>query len=164
MDSPFYNLSASTPQGSQVSMRDFEGKAILIVNTATKCGLAPQFDGLEALHQRYGKQGLVVLGFPCDQFLGQEPETNDTVEEACRVNHGVTFQLMAKSDVNGKNTNEVFKYLKSQLGGFLGSSIKWNFTKFLVDRNGKPFKRYAPNTKPQSFEDDIKLLLGNNKR
>ncbi len=159
MSSPFFKLSASTPQGREVSMGEYEGKAVLIVNTATKCGLAPQFDGLEALHQRYKNQGLVVLGFPCDQFMGQEPETNDTVEEACRINHGVTFQLMAKSDVNGKNTNEVFKYLKSELGGFLGSRIKWNFTKFLIDRSGKPYKRYSPSTKPEKLEQDIIQLL-----
>ncbi|SRR5690606_6425197 len=159
MSSPFFKLSASTPQGREVSMGEYEGKVVLIVNTATKCGLAPQFDGLEALHQRYKNQGLVVLGFPCDQFMGQEPETNDTVEEACRINHGVTFQLMAKSDVNGKNTNEVFKYLKSELGGFLGSRIKWNFTKFLIDRSGKPYKRYSPSTKPEKLEQDIIQLL-----
>ncbi|MBD1425694.1 glutathione peroxidase [Sphingobacterium arenae] len=159
MSSPFFKLSASTPQGREVSMGEYEGKVVLIVNTATKCGLAPQFDGLEALHQRYKNQGLVVLGFPCDQFMGQEPETNDTVEEACRINHGVTFQLMAKSDVNGKNTNEVFKYLKSELGRFLGSRIKWNFTKFLIDRSGKPYKRYSPSTKPEKLEQDIIQLL-----
>ncbi len=131
----------------------------MIVNTATKCGLAPQFEGLEALHQKYKDQGLVVLGFPCDQFLGQEPETNETIEQACQLNHGVTFQLTAKCDVNGDNTHPVFKYLKKELGGLLGSSIKWNFTKFLVDKNGKPYKRYAPIDKPEMIEKDIQKIL-----
>lgn len=159
MNTPFYQLFATTPQGNVISMSDFEGRVVLIVNTATKCGLAPQFDGLERLHQKYKDQGLVVLGFPCNQFLGQEPESDQTVEETCRINHGVTFQLMAKSKVNGKDTNPVFNYLKSQLGGFLGSRIKWNFTKFLVDRNGTPIKRFAPNTKPEAIEKDIQQLL-----
>lgn len=159
MNTSFYQLKAQTPQGKEISMADFEGKAILIVNTATKCGLAPQFEGLEALHQKYKDQGLVVLGFPCDQFLGQEPESNDTIEQVCQINHGVTFQLTAKCDVNGDNTHPVFKYLKKELGGLLGSSIKWNFTKFLVDKNGKPYKRYAPIDKPEMIEKDIKKIL-----
>ncbi len=159
MNTSFYQLKAQTPQGKEISMADFEGKAILIVNTATKCGLAPQFEGLEALHQKYKDQGLVVLGFPCDQFLGQEPETNETIEQACQINHGVTFQLTAKCDVNGDNTHPVFKYLKKELGGLLGNSIKWNFTKFLVDKNGKPYKRYAPIDKPEVIEKDIQKIL-----
>lgn len=156
---PFYQLSTQTPSGETVSMDQYEGKVLLVVNTATKCGLTPQFDGLEKLWRDHGDAGLVVLGFPCDQFANQEPETNDTVEEVCRINHGVTFPLMAKSDVNGDNTNEVFKYLKSKKGGFLGSKIKWNFTKFLVDQNGNVVKRYAPTTKPEKIEKDIKALL-----
>lgn len=156
---PFYQLHAKTPQGKELSMADYKGHPVLIVNTATKCGLAPQFDGLEELHQKYKDKGLVVLGFPSDQFLNQEPETNDTVEEACRINHGVTFQLTEKCDVNGNNTHPVFNYLKKELGGFLGSKIKWNFTKFLIDKNGKPVKRYAPVTKPDAIEKDIQKLL-----
>ena len=113
----FYDLKTKTPSGKVIEMAEFKDKAVLIVNTATKCGLAPQFDGLEKLHQTYGKDGLVVLGFPCNQFLNQEPETNKTVEEACRFNHGVTFQLTEKVDVNGSNTHPVFKYLKNELGG-----------------------------------------------
>ena len=140
-------------------MAEFKDKAVLIVNTATKCGLAPQFDGLEKLHQTYGKDGLVVLGFPCNQFLNQEPESNKTVEEACRINHGVTFQLTEKVDVNGKNTDPIFKFLKDKLGGTLGSAIKWNFTKFLITPQGKPFKRYAPTTAPSEIEGDIRLVL-----
>lgn len=132
---------------------------VLLVNTATKCGLAPQFDGLENLHQRYKDQGLVVLGFPCDQFAGQEPETNDTVEETCKLNFGVTFQLTEKVKVNGPETHPVFRFLKSKLGGWLGSGIKWNFTKFVVDKNGKPVKRFSPTTTPDKLESLIIQLL-----
>ena len=157
----FYDLKVKTPSGKTIEMADFKDKAVLIVNTATKCGLAPQFDGLEKLHETYGKDGLVVLGFPCSQFLGQEPETNDTVEEVCRINHGVTFQLTEKVDVNGNNAHPVYKYLKNELGGgILGKGIKWNFTKFLITPNGKPFKRYAPTTVPGEIEEDIKAVLG----
>lgn len=159
MESPFYQLSAKTPKGDKIPMADFKGKAVLIVNTATKCGLAPQFDGLEALYQKYKDRGLVVLGFPCDQFAGQEPETNETVEQACRLNHGVTFPLTEKCDVNGPNTQPVFQYLKKELGGILGDSIKWNFTKFLINKEGRPYKRYAPVAKPESIEKDILKLI-----
>ena len=155
----FYDLSVGTPQGNTIEMSDFKGKAVLVVNTATQCGLTPQFEGLEGLHQRYKDKGLVVLGFPCNQFKQQEPETNETMEEVCRVNHGVTFQLTEKVDVNGVDTHPVFAYLKKSLGGLLGSSIKWNFTKFLVGPDGKPIKRYAPITKPEKIEKDIKKLL-----
>ncbi|MBL3656266.1 glutathione peroxidase [Fulvivirga sediminis] len=155
----FYDLKAETPQGKEIPMSDFRDKAVLVVNTATQCGLTPQFEGLEKLHQTYGKKGLVVLGFPCNQFLSQEPLGNDEMEEACKINHGVTFQLTKKVDVNGSNTHPVFKYLKDTLGGTLGKKIKWNFTKFLITPEGKPFKRYAPTTKPEKIEDDIKQVL-----
>ena len=127
----FYDLKTKKTNGDIINMSDFKGKAVLIINTATKCGLAPQFDGLELLHQNYKDKGLVVLGFPCNQFQNQEPETNDTMTESCRINHGVTFQLTEKIDVNGDKTDPIFKYLKDELGGFLGNKIKWNFTKFL---------------------------------
>ena len=156
----FYDLKTKTPSGKVIEMAEFKDKAVLVVNTATKCGLAPQFDGLEKLHEKYGKDGLVVLGFPCNQFLNQEPESNKTVEEACRINHGVTFQLTEKVDVNGKNTDPIFKFLKDKLGGTLGSAIKWNFTKFLVTPQGKPFKRYAPTATPQEIDADIQKVLG----
>lgn len=155
----FYELSINTPQGSIINMSDYKGKVVLIVNTATKCGLAPQFDGLESLHEKYKDKGLVVLGFPCNQFANQEPETNNTVEESCRINFGVTFQLTEKIDVNGPNTHPIFAYLKNELGGFLGKKIKWNFTKFIIDKNGKPYKRYAPTTKPDKLVKDIESLL-----
>ena len=156
----FYNLSVNTPQNNIINMANFKGKVVLIVNTATKCGLAPQFDGIEALHKEYQDQGLVVLGFPCNQFRNQEPETNDTMEESCRINFGVTFQLTQKIDVNGDNAHPIFVYLKDELRGSFGRKIKWNFTKFLITREGKPFKRYAPTTKPEKIEKDIKTLLG----
>ncbi|MBX2923160.1 MAG: glutathione peroxidase [Chitinophagaceae bacterium] len=159
MNKAFYQLGARTPQGKPIPFAYFEGKVVLIVNTATKCGLAPQFEGLEDLHQQYKSEGLIVLGFPCDQFAGQEPETNETVEQVCKINHGVTFPLTEKCDVNGKDTHPVFKYLKNKLGGFFGSRIKWNFTKFLIDRKGNPYKRYAPVKSPAFLEKDIKKLL-----
>jgi glutathione peroxidase len=159
MDSKFYDLSVNTPTGETLNMSDYKGKAVLVVNTATQCGLTPQFNGLEELHQKYKDEGLAILGFPCNQFAGQEPLSNDQMEETCKLNHGVTFQLTEKVDVNGKNTTPVFKYLKSELGGLLGSRIKWNFTKFLVTPDGKPFKRYAPTTTPDKIEADIKTIL-----
>lgn len=155
----FYDISINNPQGQSISMKEFEGKVVLVVNTATKCGLAPQFDGLEALHEKYRDQGLVILGTPCNQFLSQEPETNDSMTEACRINHGVTFQLTEKINVNGGTTHPLFKYLKKKLGGLFFGTIKWNFTKFIVDRNGKPIKRFAPTTKPENIESTIKELL-----
>jgi len=154
-----YSFTVNTPQGKSINFEDFKGQPILIVNTATKCGLAPQFKGLEKLHQQFKEQGLIVLGFPCNQFQNQEPETNESMVESCEINFGVTFQLTEKIDVNGKNTHPIFKYLKSELKGFLGSKIKWNFTKFLIDSNGKPFKRYAPTTKPDRIIKDIEKLL-----
>jgi len=156
----FYDLKVNTPQGSELNMSDFKGKTVLIVNTATKCALTPQFEGLEALHQSYKDKGLVVLGFPCNQFNGQEPLTNADMTESCQINHGVTFQLTEKVDVNGDNTHAVFKYLKSSLGGFLTANIKWNFTKFLISPEGKPLERYAPITKPAKIEQDIIKSLG----
>lgn len=155
----FYDLKINTPQGKTLNMSDLKNKTILVVNTATKCGLAPQFDELEELHQKYKNKDLVILGFPSNQFLNQEPETNDTVEETCRINHGVTFQLTEKIDVNGANTHPIFSYLKTELPGTLGNNIKWNFTKFLIAPDGKPFKRYAPTTKPAKIEKDIQMLI-----
>lgn len=155
----FYDLTINTPGGSPISFSDFKGHPVLIVNTATKCGLAPQFDGLEALHKQYKDQGLIILGLPCNQFQGQEPETNETMEESCLVNFGVTFQLTEKIKVNGPDTHPVFVYLKNELSGLLGKTIKWNFTKFLITPEGKPLKRYSPTTKPYKIEKDIKKLI-----
>ena len=155
----FYNLKTRTPQGTDISMGEFEGKAVLIVNTATKCGLAPQFKELEGLHQKFKDRGLVIIGFPCNQFQNQEPESNETMEQSCELNFGVTFQLTEKIRVNGKNTHPIFGYLKDQLPGKLGKRIKWNFTKFLITPEGTPFRRYAPTTKPASMEEDIRGIL-----
>ena len=155
----FYDLSVKSPKGELLRMADFKGKVVLIVNTATKCGLSPQFKELEQLHQVYKDQGLVVIGFPCNQFAKQEPETNETIEEHCLSNFGVSFQLTEIIDVNGMSTHPVFKYLKQELNGFLISMIKWNFTKFLIDSNGIPFKRYSPWTKPEKLKNDIEHLL-----
>jgi glutathione peroxidase len=129
------------------------------VNTASKCGLTPQYEGLEKLYDTYKNQGLVILGFPCNQFGNQEPGNAEEIEEFCQLNYGVSFPMFAKIEVNGKNTHPIFKYLKSELGGFLGSDIKWNFTKFVIDKTGKPVKRYAPITTPESMEDYIVELL-----
>lgn len=155
----FYDYSVNTPQGKELKMADLKDKTVLIVNTATQCGLTPQFTGLEELHQTYKDKGLVVLGFPCNQFGGQEPLKNDEMTETCQINHGVSFQLTEKIDVNGDETHPIFKYLKAELGGLLGSKIKWNFTKFLISPEGKPLKRYAPTTVPKKLEKDILKLL-----
>jgi glutathione peroxidase len=159
MASEFYQLTAHNPQGQPVNMSAYEGKVVLVVNTATQCGLTPQFEGLEKLYQDYKGKGLVILGFPCNQFGSQEPLTNDVMEETCQINHGVTFPLFEKIEVNGTRTHPVFRYLKSKLGGWFGRRIKWNFTKFLIDKNGRPVKRFAPITKPVDIEADIKTLL-----
>mgnify|MGYP001386224289 FL=1 len=155
----FYDFKINKPNGDRLELNNFKGKVILAVNTATKCGLAPQFKGLEELHQKYKNKGLVVLGFPCSQFLNQEPETNESVEQACNADFGVTFQLTEKIDVNGSDTHEIFKHLKSKKGGFLGSRIKWNFTKFLISSKGRVVRRYAPTTTPDQIERDIIALL-----
>jgi|TARA_B110000908_G_scaffold56504_1_gene68760 glutathione peroxidase len=158
----FYKLEANKPNGEKVSMDTYKGKTILLVNTATKCGLTPQFKGLEELHKTYAERGLVVLGFPCNQFLGQEPLNNKDMEETCLINHGVTFQLMEKIDVNGSKTHPIYKFLKNKLrSGIFSNRIKWNFEKFLIDSTGKPIKRFSPKTKPQSMEGEIIKALKN---
>jgi glutathione peroxidase len=154
-----YNIDIKTSQGKDLDLSDYKGKTVLIVNTATKCGLAPQFSELEELHQKYKQDGLVVLGCPSNQFLNQEPETNETMAETCKINHGVSFQLTEKIKVNGKDTHPLFKYLKKEKSGWTGGKIKWNFTKFLVSPEGKAYKRYAPTVKPSKIEKDIRKLL-----
>ncbi|MDG2464646.1 MAG: glutathione peroxidase, partial [Crocinitomicaceae bacterium] len=154
--SSLYNFSYQTPNGEVHSFEEHKGKAVLIVNTATQCGLTPQFKGLQELHERYADKGLVVLGFPCNQFMRQEPLNDAEMEQACENNHGVTFQLTKKIEVNGKNADPLYKYLKKQKGGFIFSRIKWNFEKFLIDSNGSAVKRFAPNVKPKDLEKDIK--------
>ncbi|CAE6461294.1 unnamed protein product [Rhizoctonia solani] len=158
--STFYDLKAATPRNEDYSFDQLKGKVVLIVNVASKCGFTPQYTGLEALYNKYKDRGLVILGFPCNQFGGQEPGTDEQIGEFCQLNHGVTFPLMKKSDVNGDDTNEVYKYLKSQKSGLLGlTRIKWNFEKFLIDRQGKVVNRWASTTKPESLEADIEKLL-----
>lgn len=154
-----YSLNFTDNHGNTVSLADYTGKPVLIVNTASKCGFTPQYDELQKLHEELSPRGLVVLGFPCDQFAHQEPGSDQDIEEFCKVNYGVTFPLSTKVDVNGKNTHPVFEFLKSKAGGTLGSRIKWNFTKFLVAPDGSTVKRYAPNTKPSSIKPDIEGLL-----
>ena len=157
--SEFYQLSATTLQGKLFSFESLQGKTVIVVNTASKCGFTPQYDGLEKLYEKYKEQGLVILGFPCNQFLKQEPGDASSISEGCLINYGVSFPIFEKVDVNGSNTHPVFKYLKKHLSGVLGSFIKWNFTKFVIDKNGKPVKRFAPITKPEDMEDYIKSIL-----
>ena len=138
--STIYNLSFKKPSGEEISMKSFEGKVILVVNTATRCGLTPQFKALESLYQNYKDEGFVIIGFPCNQFMGQEPISNEKMEEVCLVNYGVTFPLSEKINVNGPNAHPIFQYLKKQLRGTFSKSIKWNFTKFLIDSDGNPIQ------------------------
>ena len=153
------DLSFVDNHGRTVSMADYAGKPVLIVNTASKCGFTPQYDGLQHLHEEFGPLGLVVLGFPCDQFAHQEPGNDSDIEEFCTINHGVTFPLSTKIDVNGKDTHPVFQFVKDRSSGLLGSMVKWNFTKFLVSPDGTTVRRYAPKTKPEAISGDIKALL-----
>ena len=154
-----YDFTVQTARGERKSLADYRGQVLLIVNTATKCGLAPQFKELQQLHEKYREQGLTVLGFPCNQFMDQEPVANNEMQETCEINFGVTFPLLGKIDVNGANADPLYKYLKKEAPGFIGSGIKWNFTKFLVDANGDVAKRYSPSTKPLKFEKHIQQLL-----
>ena len=154
-----YDFKAESNKGKEINFADYQGKVLLIVNTASKCGFTPQYKGLEELHKKYADQGLAVFGFPCDQFLHQEPGSDDEIAQFCQINYGVTFTLTKKTDVNGDNAHPVFKYLKNAAGGFLSDAIKWNFTKFLISKDGKTIKRYAPTTAPESIEADIKKML-----
>lgn len=155
----FYDCHIKTSQGELLSFEVFKGKVVLIVNTATKCGFAPQFNGLEILYQTYKDNNFVVLGFPCDQFLKQEPVSNTQMAETCLLNHGVTFQLTEKIDVNGSNTHPVFQLLKSKQKGFFGKRINWNFTKFLINQNGEVVKRFSPFVTPKKMERYIQEIL-----
>ena len=176
-----YDFKALNNKGAEVHFAQFEGKPVLIVNTASKCGFTPQYDGLEALYQKYKDRGLVIIGFPCDQFAHQEPGSDEEIAEFCRLNHGVTFPLMSKIEVNGANEHPIFTFLKAAAPSeeYLGlkakatgkmlkgisktyqkeSDIRWNFTKFLVARDGVTVKRFAPTTEPKDFEKDIEKVL-----
>jgi glutathione peroxidase len=176
-----FDFKALNNKGAEVDFSQYEGQVLMIVNTASKCGFTPQYDGLEALYQKYKDQGLVIIGFPCDQFAHQEPGSDEEIAEFCRLNHGVTFPLMKKIDVNGENAHPIYKYLKSiapteeykgikakathtMLKGLSKSAkedndILWNFTKFLISRDGAIVKRFPPTTEPADFENDIKEML-----
>jgi len=154
-----FELSAVDNRGKQVPMRTYEGKVVLVVNTASKCGFTPQYKGLETLYKKYRDRGLVVLGFPCDQFAHQEPGTDAEIASFCQLNFGVTFPLMSKVEVNGKRTHPVFEFLKAKTAGILGGAVKWNFTKFLVGRDGKKVRRFSPATEPEKLERDIEEAL-----
>ncbi|GEL08726.1 glutathione peroxidase [Salisediminibacterium halotolerans] len=157
--SSVYDYAVQKPNGENISLEEYRGNVLLIVNTATKCGLSGQFKDLETLHQTYNEQGLRVLGFPCNQFLHQEPVTDDEMSAVCERNFGVTFPLFKKIKVNGPDTEPLFQHLKSYARGNFVKDIKWNFTKFLVDKNGHVVKRYAPKTSPKEIEKDIQQLL-----
>lgn len=155
-----YDFKATAIDGEEVDLSAYDGKVVLIVNTASKCGFTPQYSGLQQLHEKYADDGLVVLGFPCDQFANQEPGGEDEIAEFCQRNYGVTFPMMAKVDVNGSDAHPVFAWLRSEQGGLLGDKIKWNFTKFLIGRDGKVIDRYSPQTKPEKLAGDIVKALG----
>jgi glutathione peroxidase len=157
-----YQYKVKLIDGKEISMKDYEGKVVLIVNTASKCGFTPQYQGLENLFKKFSPKGLVILGFPCNQFAGQEPGSAEEISKFCTLNYGVTFPMFSKIEVNGQNADPLYKYLKKALPGTLGNEIKWNFTKFLLDKKGKPFKRYAPATKPEEITNDIEKLLSEN--
>jgi len=158
--SSLYDFAAQDIEGNDVPLDRYRGKVLLIVNTASKCGFTPQYDGLEALHERLSDRGLVVLGFPCNQFRAQEPGDAAEIASFCRLSYGVKFPMFAKVDVNGPDTHPLYAWLKHEAKGLFGSeSIKWNFTKFLVDRSGKVVARYAPTTKPEAIKGDIERLL-----
>lgn len=160
MSDALFDIPFSTPRGEQKTLADFEGKAVLVVNTASKCGFTPQYKGLEALWKRYQDRGLVILGFPCNQFGNQEPGSNEAISEFCELNFGVSFPLLSKIEVNGAGAHPLFSELKKRAPGLLGSKgVKWNFTKFLVDGQGR-VQRFAPTTKPEQLAEQIEALLG----
>ena len=154
-----YQFEAELLDGKNKSFADYEGKVLLVVNTASKCGFTPQFAGLEKLYQQYKDQGFLVLGFPCNQFGGQDPGSNDQIGVFCQKNYGVDFPMFAKVDVKGPEAHAVFRYLTNNSKGVLGSGIKWNFTKFLIGKDGLVLNRYAPTTKPEALQEDIEKAL-----
>lgn len=154
-----YDFKALTTNGKELDFDQFRGKVLLIVNTASKCGFTPQFAGLEELNQRYKDKGLVVIGFPCNQFASQDPGSDEEISNFCQINYGVTFQMMKKIDVNGKNADPIFQFLKDRSKNIFSDDIKWNFTKFLVASDGVTVRRYAPTVKPNRMKKDIEEML-----
>lgn len=155
----FYDFTARKMNGQEVKMEEFKGKVVLVVNTASKCGLTPQFKELEEVYQEYKDKGLSILGFPCNQFANQDSGSNKEINEFCQLNYGVTFDMFEKIDVNGVNAHPLYKFLKDNSKSLLGKEIKWNFTKFLLDSEGNVVKRYAPTVKPSNIKKDIEKLL-----
>lgn len=162
-EATLHSFQAKNLKGENVNLSEYKGKTLLIVNTASKCGLTPQYEGLEELYQKYQSEGLEILGFPCNQFGAQEPGTASDIESFCAVNYGVSFPMFEKIEVNGRGAHPLFKYLKKALPGTLTNAIKWNFTKFLIAADGRPLKRYAPTTEPSSIEVDLKAAIANTK-
>lgn len=154
-----YQLSAESLRGQRVDLEQYRGSVLLVVNTASQCGFTPQYAGLEALYQKYKAEGLVILGFPCNQFGQQEPGGADEIAQTCQINYGVSFPMFAKVEVNGAQAHPVYRYLSAALPGLLGRKIRWNFTKFLIGRDGKPLRRFAPITKPEKIEPFIRAAL-----
>lgn len=154
-----YNIKIKEMTGREIKLEEYKGKVLLIVNTATGCGFTPQYTGLQNLYNKYHEEGLEILDFPCNQFANQAPDSNEEIHAFCTGRFGITFKQFAKIDVNGKNASELYKYLKNSSSSILGKSIKWNFTKFLVDREGNIVSRHAPTVKPEELEDKIKDLL-----
>lgn len=155
-----YDYSAKLASGKEVSLSQYRGQPLLIVNVASQCGFTPQYKGLEALYKKYKDRGFTILGFPCNQFGGQEPGDEKAIQEFCELNFGVTFPLFAKIDVNGEQAHPLYRYLVKEKPGFLGSKrIKWNFTKFLIGKDGQPLQRFAPTAKPEELEKDIEKAL-----
>ncbi|MCF7808803.1 MAG: glutathione peroxidase [Candidatus Marinimicrobia bacterium] len=157
--STFYDYEANALSGEPIQMSNYKGKVVLIVNTASKCGFTPQYEGLQKLHEKYYEQGLAILGFPCNQFGKQEPGDAETIKNDCLVNYGVSFQMFEKVKVNGEDAHPLFEYLKNELKGSIGKSIRWNFTKFLLDSSGQPIKRFSSKTTPKNIEKYIVELL-----
>lgn len=155
----FYEFNAKDIYGEDISMSDYEGKVVLVVNTASKCGFTDQFEGLEELYKDYKDENFEILGFPCNQFGNQEPGNHKEIAEFCKLNYGVTFRMFEKIDVNVKNAHPLFNYLTDETKGIFGKKVKWNFTKFLIDKNGNVIKRYAPTTVPKDIKEDIEKLI-----
>jgi len=159
MNNQFYEFKAKNIYGQEVSMSAYKGKTVIVVNTASKCGFTPQFEGLEQLYQKYKDKGLVILGFPCNQFANQEPGDEKSILNGCVVDYNISFPMFAKVDVNGDTAHPIYKYLKNELKGLFGGVVKWNFTKFVVDANGNPIKRFSPFNKPEEIDKYLQTLL-----